>query len=88
MAEQRSGREPEERQARLVRALPESARSRAAAWANYRDVTAIHRQRVLQALDAGMTTRRVAELAEVSLDTVNRWHNAARRRDEASGDER
>lgn len=63
----------EERQAAALRRVAEAAACREQARVAERAATSRLRDEVASALDTGATTRRVAEIARISLDTVNRW---------------
>ncbi|MGW4476989.1 hypothetical protein ACWENQ_45675 [Nonomuraea sp. NPDC004354] len=52
------------------------------------EVETRHKTAVLEALDSGLSTRRVRELGDVSLDTINRWKNEKKAAQEQADTER
>jgi uncharacterized membrane-anchored protein YjiN (DUF445 family) len=63
----------EDRMAASLRRLTESALQRDRQQALLDEAVRKHKQNVLAAIAAGVSTRRVAEIGRLSPDTINRW---------------
>jgi hypothetical protein len=68
----------EERMTGALKRLAESATRRERAQHLLEEVEREHRRNLLAALKAGVTTRRAAEVGQLSPDTVNRWSREAK----------
>ena len=64
---------PERAQATAIQRLDRAATARAKAQQQERDATAQLKREVQAALKAGVSTRRIAQVAGISLDTIGKW---------------
>lgn len=67
---------PERAQASAIQRLDRAATARLRAQQSEREATLQLKREVQAALRAGVTTRRIAKVAGISLDTVAKWKPA------------
>ncbi|MEU4235540.1 hypothetical protein AB0F17_65715 [Nonomuraea sp. NPDC026600] len=73
----------EDRMVAALKRLAETARRRANAKHALAEIEKEHKRALLAALKSGVTTRRAAEVGELSPDTVNRWNKEQKAKQEA-----